>query len=60
MKVCEYPKNSMNSFKEKKATHGARKHAWRTQAAWANEQTKKRLYCQAQFQLVVAVAIELS
>ena len=21
------------------ATHGARKHAWRTQAAWANKQT---------------------
>ena len=23
------------------ATHGARKHAWRTQAAWANKQTNK-------------------
>ena len=23
------------------ATHGARKHAWRTQAAWVNKQTNK-------------------
>ena len=38
------------------ATHGARKHAWRTQAAWANKRSKgnlKRLDTKISFYLVL-------
>ena len=31
-----------NGVNNGQATHGARKHAWRTQAAWANSKGSKR------------------